>query len=133
MPQWPFGRTRVTWRRGFVYKAEGRAGDESEDAAISLAELLPRPAARFVRELELGAALSYNGRAEADDISLFGLLRDHPPMALRRLVLTCFDSDISWTHVGDLSRANRPPPPRGENVEAGRMTIGRTIARRCAK
>ncbi|MEJ7601535.1 MAG: TIGR02996 domain-containing protein [Kofleriaceae bacterium] len=123
---WPFGRTRVKWRRGFVSEAEVLTGYESVEAAISLAELLQRPVGRFVRALELGAAIAYNGRAETDDISLFELLRDHPLPTLRRLRVTCFDDDISWTHVGDVSIAN-PSLCNLEQLtlEVGRFTLGK--------
>lgn len=126
---WPYRELTFTWRRGFIHKAVVPTSYQSIDAAVACNELFPLPAARFLRELEVGVAVSYG--AGEEDTSVLEALRDHPPRVLRKLVLTAFDHQLSWSGVGDVSIAN-PALQSVEELEivSGLMALGRIDAPR---
>jgi uncharacterized protein (TIGR02996 family) len=121
---WPMRPVAVEWRRGFVHTAAIQTSYESNESAMTYRALAELPIARFARELRLGVACSYNGRGDAD-ISIIEALRDAPLPVVRKLALDCFDFELSWTHVGDLSLASAALRPlEALEVTAGSVTLG---------
>jgi uncharacterized protein (TIGR02996 family) len=121
---WPTVPIQVAWRRGFVHRAEVRTQYETEEAALIYRELAALPAAALLRELRASVACSYGGGGD-DDSSLIEALRDRPLPTLRVLELDPFEFQLSWTHVGDLSRANAALARlEALTIGAGRITLG---------
>ena len=94
------------WRRGFIHRAWVSVGwDLGRDLPELLAPLLDSPAARFLRELQIGLA-------EGEDINRYDELarffRSRPPLpSIEQLFVGAFaypsQTEISWTEVGDIS------------------------------
>ena len=114
-----------TWRRGFVDVLEIDSEYESREAASTYRDMIALPAMQLVRELHLGVGRSYNGRGEVDTSILQALHDVPPPATLRTLVFDCFDHDVSWTHLGEVARANPAFAAITQlRIAAGKITLG---------
>lgn len=120
---WPTRPIVVRWRRGFMARVEIASQYESDEAALIYRELAGLPAAALLTELRIGVACSYGG-ADDDDMTTLEALSAHPIATLRALELDV-DHQLSWTHIGDVSRANAALADlESLSITAGRLTLG---------
>ena len=120
---------RLQWRRGLVHRAWVSAEfDSGVELGTLVAALLDSPAARFLRELELGMG-------ESDNINTYDALpatftARAPILSVERLFVGNYaypeQTEISWTEVGDLSAVLACfPRLREYGVRGGQMQLGK--------
>ena len=116
---------RITWRRGFIDHVEISGAYQSNDSTFVWKDVARLATAIVMRSATIGALITHHGSG-ADDHTLFEAMRDHPPPpALRELILSCGDDDISWTQFGDISIANAALANLEVlTIAAGRVTLG---------
>lgn len=100
---WLERRPRVTWRRGFVGRAELGASYQGASAQ-GYEEVSRSRLARFLRELELHTPYSHHGEGPDDDMIVEAVLASPPPSTLRVFALTCGDNQRAWSHLGNIER-----------------------------
>jgi uncharacterized protein (TIGR02996 family) len=116
---------RFVWRRGFIDHVEISGAYQSNDSTFVWKSVAQLATAIVMRSATIGAMITHHGSG-ADDHSLFEAMRDlPPPPALRELILSCGDHDISWTQFGDISIANAALANLEVlTIAAGRVTLG---------
>ncbi|MCY1041651.1 WGR domain-containing protein [Corallococcus sp. bb12-1] len=124
---------KLEWHLGFIREAHlGQVDfDSDEDIPELLGLLLAHPSARFLRSLTLGMAC-FDGENEYHD-ALKVLGKSKPLTTLRHLFIGDFeypdDTEISWTHVGNLQPLYSVFPQlrelcvRGGEVELGKIDL----------
>ncbi|RKH09053.1 WGR domain-containing protein [Corallococcus sp. CA053C] len=121
---------KLEWHLGFI--REARVGqvdyDSTADVPEVLRKLLAHPSACFLRSLTLGMAC-FDGENEYHD-TLEVLGKAKPSKALRHLFIGDFeypdDTEISWTHVGNLQPLYRVFPELRElRVRGGKVELGK--------
>ncbi|RKH56997.1 WGR domain-containing protein [Corallococcus aberystwythensis] len=124
---------KLEWHLGFI--REARVGqvdyDSTADVPEVLRKLLAHPSACFLRSLTIGMA-SFDGENEYHDV-LAVLGKAKPSKALHDLFIGDFeypdDTEISWTHVGNLQPLYRQFPElrelrvRGGEIELGQLDL----------
>ncbi|RKG79015.1 WGR domain-containing protein [Corallococcus terminator] len=124
---------KLEWHLGFIREAHlGQVDyDSDEDVPELLGLLLAHPSARFLRSLTIGMAC-FDGENEYHD-TLKVLGKSKPLTTLRHLFIGDFeypdDTEISWTHVGNLQPLYSVFPQlrelrvRGGEVELGKIDL----------
>ena len=122
------GRCEVSWRNGFVRGA--RVGRENEDDSPYplqelVTELLGHPSAKFLRELTIGSLGIYD---EYDFGVVVKAIIKAKPAGVRTLFLADYSSEyseLSWSHLGDLSKLWEAMPALEElTLRSGSMKLG---------
>ncbi|NOK39098.1 WGR domain-containing protein [Corallococcus exercitus] len=124
---------KLEWHLGFI--REARLGqvdyDSTADIPELLGELLAHPSARFLSRLTVGMA-TFDGENEYHDV-LEVLAKAKPAPPLRSLFIGDFEypdeTEISWTHVGNLQPLYKVYPQlrelrvRGGEIELGKVDL----------
>ncbi|MBA3391022.1 MAG: hypothetical protein H0T89_00170 [Deltaproteobacteria bacterium] len=128
---WFDRKPRVTWRRGFIGRAELGASYQGASAQ-GYAEVARSPLARFIRELEFHTPYSRHGDGPDDDMIVDALLASPPPPTLRVFALTCGDNQRAWSHLGNIERVY-PLLTTVEHlvVDTGRVELGAVALPAC--
>lgn len=126
----------LTWRRGFIDSARiawswfAKEGPTPVPALVEA--LFSLPTGRFVRELTFGVHIEEEGQGEYQPV--IDALAARPRPSLRRLHVGDFryhgaETEISWTHLGDLSDLWEALP-RLEHLElqGGDLSLGDEVS-----
>jgi len=109
-----------TWRFGFLHTVAMGADEHSESSGAEAYEALAKcRVAKFVRDLEINVFGTDDGNPEYQ--ALIDVMAERGlPKALRRLAFDVKSFQISWSHLGDLSKLY----PQLERLEELRLQIG---------
>ncbi|MFP2906112.1 WGR domain-containing protein [Pyxidicoccus sp. 3LFB2] len=124
----------VQWHLGFIRSARLGVSSYGDDPEFqfdeTLAMLLAHPSARFLQELTLGLAAD-DGQNEYGD--LIKRIAKKAPKTLRQVFIGAFvyprETEISWTHVGDVSPLYKALPQLrslrlcGGDVHLGKINL----------
>ena len=120
----------VTWRLGFIERAQVIVRRAHEDASIEQAAivrtLLALPSSRFLRELELGIASIHEETAGAELLAALVEAGARPTLRRLRLFFDPEEEMLSWTYTGDLGPLwSLYPNLATLDITAGSIELGR--------
>ena len=127
---WERGRSRITWRNGFIdsaFVSHYFPDDDPYEIPEVLEGLLRHPSGRFLRELTIGPLNTYDGGYDYREVTKILSSVDLP--ALRSLFYADYtrsESELSWGDLGDLSKMWRRMPNLEElTLRCGQMKMGK--------
>ncbi len=121
----------LTWRYGFFHTATlGNTEEWGEQNGVELYNhLVSSPASRFLRELTLGI-FDDEESGEPNWGPVLAAMAKSPLPTLRKLEISCFGYQISWTYLGDLSPLYANLDLLEElSIQMGHMDLGRIALR----
>ncbi len=115
-----------TWRYGFLHTVAMGNEEHSENAGVEAYEALAKcRVARFLRDLEINVFDTEDGNPEYDPM-LDAMVEHGLPKTLRRLAFDVKSFQISWSHLGDLSKLYPQLKKLEElRIAMGDMTLGK--------